>query len=98
MNKMTIEEIEQMIELSEGSQLGIPIEVKATIDRYVKDKIPPGSFVRAVLANDFLEAVGRADVHNQRHLVSIAAYIYNNIPSNCHGSYKIVNAWLKDEK
>ena len=73
----------------------IPELVKESLDRYAKDKIPTGDFLRACLANDLMEAVGRADIINMRHLQDIASYIYNEIPSSCHGSYDIVREWLK---
>jgi len=70
-------------------------EIKETLDRYVNDRIPTGGFLRAVLANDLFEAVGRADIFNQRALVQICGYIYNDIPSSCWGSYEIVDKWLE---
>ena len=73
------------------------LDLKETLDRYAKDKIPTGGFLRAVLANDFMEAIGRADSDNINNLYDIANYIYNNMPIACHGSYKIVDEWLKGE-
>lgn len=60
---------------------------------YADNGIPTGGFLKACLANDFMEAVGRADEDNIKVLPLIAAYIYNEIPGDCHGSYEKVKAW-----
>ena len=70
----------------------------ASITRYVEHGIPPGSFLTAVLANDFMKAVGRADSRNIHRLATWAAYIYNEIPGSCHGSYEIVKEWIENKK
>jgi len=64
-----------------------------SITLYVEHGCPPGGFLSAVLANDFMEAVGRADNRNIHRLAAWAAYIYNEIPSSCHGSHEAVRAW-----
>ena len=61
---------------------------------YVSHGLEPGDFLKAVLANDFQEAVARADDDNIQQLPAFAAYVYNEIPSTCHGSYDLVNAWV----
>jgi len=69
-----------------------------TIDglrRYADDGIPPGGFLMAVLENNLMEAFGRADEQNTLDMVEIAAYVYNEIPSVCHGSPERVTAWLE---
>ena len=68
---------------------------KNGIDQYVEHGIPTGDFLRAVLANDLMEAFGRADQENRRDLYEIAVYIYNETPSTCHGSYAIVDEWIR---
>ena len=72
-------------------------DTKDSIDRYVKDRIPGGSFINAVLANDLMGAFGRADVDNSRDMKEICSYVYNEIPLSCHGSYEIVEKWLHPE-
>ena len=69
-------------------------EIKESLKRYVENKIPTGGFLRAVLANDLFEAVGRADAVNRHILFDICSYIYNDIPSSCWGSYEKVDKWL----
>jgi hypothetical protein len=68
---------------------------KDTIDRYVKEGIPTGDFLYAVLSNDLMEAFGRADEDNRRDLFEICQYIYNETPAICHGSKERINEWIK---
>ena len=72
----------------------IETHIKEALDRYVKDRIPPGDFLTAVLKNDLTEACGRADVFNRVNLHMIVEYAYNFMPSACWGSPEKVKAWL----
>lgn len=72
----------------------IPERTKQTIDDYVKHGWKPGGFVHSVLANDLMQSFGRADDENQAAMLSIVTYVYNEIPTCCHGSYAAVEAWL----
>ena len=71
--------------------------VKESLDRYANDHLATGGFLRAVLANDLAGAVGRADLDNTFALVDIVRYIWNQLPSECHGSYEAVDRWLAKE-
>ena len=66
-----------------------------TLQRYVIHGIQPGDFMFAVLSNDFMGAVGRADSFNKHNLYEWASVIYNDVPSQCHGSRELVTAWIK---
>ncbi|KKM74720.1 hypothetical protein LCGC14_1397480 [marine sediment metagenome] len=70
---------------------------KEDIDQYVSNHIPPGDFLRAVLENNLMEAMGRADKNNQTAIFDICTYIYNHVPFDCHGSKEKVEAWLADK-
>ena len=61
---------------------------------YVYAGVPTGGFLRAALANDLLEAFGRADENNRDHLFEIAGVLYNRVPSVIRGSYAIIDLWL----
>lgn len=69
-----------------------------SIDLYVMHGIPTGSFLEAVLCNDLMEAMGRADMGNRMTLFEICDYVYNETPSACHGSQEKVRAWLKSKR
>lgn len=73
----------------------IPPLLIERLQAYVKDRVPTGDFLRAVLENNLKEAVGRADVQSQRALCAIVSYCYNHIPSACWGSPEKVEEWLK---
>ena len=72
----------------------IPNELRAALYRYVESHIPPGGFLTAVLENDLMEAVGRADHTNIQILKEICQYVHWEMPSTCHGSPEMVAAWL----
>ncbi len=71
--------------------------IKNELDRYAKQHTPTGSFLRAVLENDLMEATGAADTDSLRDIYDICTYIYNELPSNCHGSPEIVAKWIANE-
>lgn len=73
----------------------IPQTTKETIDRFVQYGCNPGGFVTAVLENNLMEAVGRADSENLENLQDICSYIYNKIPGNCWGSTSKIIEWQK---
>lgn len=62
---------------------------------YLSDGVPTGDFLRAVLANDLMEAVGRADCDNLEALPHIVAWVYIHVPLLARGSYEKVDLWLK---
>ena len=70
-------------------------DIRESLDAYVHQRRPLGGFLQAVIENNFMEAVGRADSRNVEQLVSIASYVYQNMPSMCHGSPARYAAWLK---
>jgi hypothetical protein len=72
----------------------VPDHTMKGLHRYIKDKVPTGSFIRAVLNNDLKEAVGRADDENIQNIPAIVAFLYNCAPSNCWGSPEKVKNWL----
>lgn len=80
----------------EGSK--IEQRFKEAIDRYVSHGVPTGGFLQAVLENDLMGAIGRADsdaMDNIRHIIS---YLYNEAPSPCWGSKEKVTKWFETHK
>lgn len=73
----------------------VPPHLRAALQRYVEHRIPTGGFLRAVLENDLLGAVARADSENSAILSKIVKYIYHELPNGCWGSPEKVEAWLK---
>lgn len=70
-------------------------EVKVSLKRYVEVGCPTGGFLRAVLRNDLIEAVCRADESSLSNLLQIARYVYNDLPSSCWKSEEAVTRWLE---
>jgi predicted nucleotidyltransferase len=65
-----------------------------SIKRYVDHGVPTGDFLRAVLSNDLMSAMGRADIYNRACLFEIATYIYNTVPADAWGSREKYKAWI----
>ena len=72
-------------------------DTKESLDLYVSHRYQPGGFLIAVLENNLMQAMGRADEENRRDIFEIASYVYNDMPSACHGSPEKVRAWLDSE-
>lgn len=69
-------------------------DIRASLDRYAKNGVPVGDFLTAVLANDLMESAGRADDYNRHTLFESCTYVYNEMPSLCHGSREAVAKWI----
>lgn len=70
------------------------MELSEAIDSlrwYADHGRPTGGFLRSVLANDLMQAVARGDESSLVNLPAICRYIYNELPSNVHGSYEAVD-------
>ena len=67
-----------------------------SINDYVDKGYEPGGFVTAVLANDLMGALGRADLENRMTIHAICTYVYNEIGSDLHGSYEAVKQHIAD--
>jgi hypothetical protein len=69
-------------------------DIKAKLRRYADEHEPTGDFLREVLSNNLMQAVCRADDYNITTLVEICQYVYNEIPSVCHGSPERYKEWI----
>jgi hypothetical protein len=72
----------------------VNLDMIDALERYINYGIPTGSFLRAVLAHDLFESFSRADIWNQQLMYNTVKYIYNHVPSICHGSYEKVDEWI----
>jgi len=73
----------------------LPEHMRDGMQRYIERGIPPGSFLTAVLENDLMLAVLRADSINRRHLFDLAEFLYSKAPTMCWGSRESVDLWIK---
>ena len=66
--------------------------------RYFNNRIPPGSFLTAILSNDLYEAAARADNTNQMYLSQYVMWLHNYAPGRHSGSWgspEAVKEWLR---
>lgn len=73
----------------------IPQLVREGIDDYVEHRRRQGGFVMAVLRNDLLWSIVRADSASLAALKSIVRYLHNEVTDECWGSDEKVATWLK---
>lgn len=73
----------------------LPEHMRGGMSRYMERGIPPGSFMTAILTNDFKEAFMRADAINKAHMVEWAEYVVNYMPADAHGSMQKVREWIE---
>lgn len=73
----------------------IPAHLRDGMLRYLRDGIEPGHFLTAVLENNMMEAMGRADEMSRAGLYSICQYLYNHAPGSCYGSPERVQRWMR---
>lgn len=73
----------------------IPERMMESISRYVKEGVRPGSFLTAVICNNLRGAISSADSENLENLPAFMTYFYNETPSECWGSIKKMDAWVK---
>ena len=73
----------------------IPEYMGAALERYVRSGVLPGHFLRAVIANDFVAAISRADDTNVQSLPAYVGWFHNEAPSGCWGSTEKLLAWCE---
>ena len=73
----------------------IPSHIRGAVERYVEEGIEPGGFLSAVIKNDLVNAIGRADSINKEHLEDIVRWFYNYAPADCWGSEENMREWIK---
>lgn len=73
----------------------IPEKMLISIDNYVNKGAKLGHFLSAIFANDLLGAVMRADKANLQLIPTYVLYVYHQTPSNCNGSYAIIDKYYE---
>ncbi len=72
----------------------LPEHMQGAMRRYVENGIEPGGFLTAVLCNDLMRAIGRADSINKGRIHDYVTWLYNSAPPSCFGSEEKVTAWI----
>lgn len=65
----------------------------STLPFWIENGIYPGGFLTAVIHNDLVEAIGRADHINRVRIADIVSFFYNEAPSSCWGSPEKAKKW-----
>ena len=76
----------------------LPERLRAGVQRYVEEGYVPGDFLFAVITNNLMMAVGRADSDMIKVLPEIVSWFYSYPPSPCWGSEKALGSWVKKHK
>ena len=76
-------------------EYGIPEYMRQSLEDYKNKGMPVGHFLTAVLENNLVESITRADNNNIDHLPAYAHYMYWHLPSGAWGSKEKVNNWIK---
>ena len=74
---------------------GVPEHIHESIIAYVMVGQPVGSFLTAVFENNLMEAFKCADDMNLDAMHNIVRFIYEDVPSTCHGSPEKVKKWIE---
>lgn len=76
--------------------LEVPERWRDGLKRYACDHVATGGFLRAVLEDRLMDAVGRMDRDcTIDDLRALLAFIHNDLmPGPCHGSPKAVADWI----
>jgi hypothetical protein len=65
---------------------------------YLDNRQPVGDFLTAVLENNLVNAVIRADSTSLLNLKAIIMWVYWDMPSNAWGSTEAVERWLRPQR
>jgi hypothetical protein len=90
---MLIKEINENYKTMDNPDTYVPDHMRESFKLWIEQAISPGSFGMAVLRNDLMLSLTRADVTNARHLRTIALWVYNYAPEDCWGSLEKIKNW-----
>jgi len=65
------------------------------VRRYVEKGIQPGHFLMALLSNDLMDTIGRADDENAAAIKRWAIFVRCELPVGCHGSRSKMTDWMR---
>jgi len=68
------------------------------VRRYVEKGIQPGHFLMALLSNDLMETIDRADDENAAAIRQWAIFVHCELPAGCHGSPDRVKGWMLSQR
>ena len=92
---MSTDTFVKLINLTFAENSRVPSHAQGEILRYFNGRCRGGSFMNAVLSNDLMGAVSRADHINIEEFYHTVRWIDSNLPTICYGSPEKVEDWLK---
>ena len=72
----------------------VPDHTREALERYFLYAFEPGSFVKAVLCNDLVSSVARADHFNKPALADIVRWLIDNAPEGSWGHEEYYQEWI----
>jgi hypothetical protein len=76
-----------------GGFVTLPEDAHESLVRYIEHGVLPGHFLVAILINDLVGAVGRADETNAQLIAYYVAWLYAAAPAASWGSPDKVGEW-----
>lgn len=73
----------------------VPSYTLDSLIRYAEQGVPTGGFLEAVLANDMMGAMSRADSENRAAIGAICQFVYMEMPIGSWGSREIFHQWVR---
>lgn len=92
------EEIEVEAKQIINAYPNIPTNLLVALYNWGKFGYDCGGFLTAVLGNDLVGAVSRADHISIKLIPDIVKYIYNELPTGCWGSPETVKRWAERKR
>lgn len=74
----------------------LPLDVKRSLDDWAKKRYWPGQCVTKILENDLQGAFAYADENIVAAMPVIVKYVFNKLPSGCHGSHEAMVDWANN--
>jgi len=71
----------------------IPARTLQSVYTFVEHNQTPGSFLAAVLSNDLVDAVNRADIGCMIGLKDLVTFLNMHVPDDCWGSFDKARNW-----
>ena len=75
----------------------LPEHCRNGMRMYIEQGIIPGSFLKAVICNDFVKSFQYADDTNVKRLHDYAKFLYWEAPAGSWGSEKRMYNWAKNK-
>ena len=71
----------------------VPPHMRGPLMLWITKAIEPGSFGMAVIRNDLVNALLKADSINRQHLVTIVTWMIDYAPSQCWMDEESIKSW-----